>query len=346
MFEMKKKLLWSKLKSGLVITLALLTMFLTVFFAGGIEEIFSPKFHLKIEIPNVKGLRSGAPVWVSGIEVGSVKGLDLSQKHGTIVHISVDKDVMGFLKKDSRATVLTMGLLGDKYIELSTGAPGAEPLHEGDIIEGNAQIEFQDIMDTSATSIEKLSDLITRIEKSEGTLAKFLTDPEVYNNLTESTKKLSLLLGDIRESKGTIMMLMKDPSLYNDLKATVSSLQELSRTVNQSSGTFKKLVEDPALYDRLLSASISLEQFSKEINESRGTFRKLVEDPVLYDNLSSATEKLTVILQDIDKGKGVAGTLVNDEELARELKETITELRRLTSDIKDHPKKYFKFSIF
>jgi phospholipid/cholesterol/gamma-HCH transport system substrate-binding protein len=346
MFEMKKKLLWSKLKAGLVITVALFTLFMTVFFAGSIENLFSPKFHLKVQIPNVKGLRGGAPVWVSGIEVGSVKELDLSREYGTIVHLSVDRDVMGFIKKDSRASVLTMGLLGDKYIELTTGSPGAESLHEGDIIQGNAQIEFQDIMETSATSIEKLSELITRIEKSEGTLAKFLTDPEVYNNLTDSTEKLSLLLGDIRDSKGTVMMLLKDPSLYNDLKATVSSLEDLSRTVNESSGTFKKLVEDPALYDRLLSASISLEKFGKEINESRGTFRKLVEDPVLYDNLSSATEKLTIILQDIDKGKGVAGTLVNDEELARELKETIAELRKLTSDIKDHPKKYFKFSIF
>ena len=57
-------------------------------------------------------------------------------------------------------------------------------------------------------------------------------------------------------------------------------------------------------------------------------------------------EALSSILEKIDKGEGVANALIKDRELAKELKDTVTELKELLKNIKDHPKKYFKFSVF
>jgi phospholipid/cholesterol/gamma-HCH transport system substrate-binding protein len=51
-------------------------------------------------------------------------------------------------------------------------------------------------------------------------------------------------------------------------------------------------------------------------------------------------------LKRIDSGEGTAGALIRDEKLAQELKDTIRELKELTADIKENPKKYFKFSVF
>lgn len=155
MFEIKKQLMWSKLKVGLVITLTLLIFFITVFFAGAIEKFFSKKVELKAHIQDVKGLRKGAPVWISGIEVGSVKSMSLHPAYGTIVTLSVKRSALGFLRKNAEASILTMGLLGDKYIELSSGSPDAETIKPGDVIKGRAQIDFKDVMETSAASIEK-----------------------------------------------------------------------------------------------------------------------------------------------------------------------------------------------
>ena len=319
MFDIKKQLYWSKLKVSLVITLALLILFMTVFFAGSIERILSPKAELKVQIQNVKGLRRGAPVWVSGVEVGSVKDINLQQEYGTIVTLSLNKNVLKFLRKDAEASILTMGLLGDKYIELSNGSPGAEPLRPNDIIKGSAQIELQDVVETSASSIEKMSDFInkmdnfiTRIEKGEGTIAKFLTDP----------------------------------SLYNKLVSTTAALEEISRKLNDSSGTVNKLLEDPSLYNRMLAAASSMDDFSKKLNEGQGTLRMLVEEPDLYENLNKVSKQLSSLLGNIESGKGVAGDLITDEKLANDLKDTIVELRDLTKDMKENPKKYFKFSLF
>ncbi len=319
MFDIKKQFLWSKLKVGLVVTLALCTLFITVFFAGSIENLLSPKVELKAQIQNVKGLRKGAPVWVSGIEVGSVKDINLHPEYGTIVTLSVNKKALEFLKKDSEASILTMGLLGDKYVELSGGSPKAEPIKPGDMMSGTAVIELKDVVEISASSIKKMSDfinkldhLVTKIERGEGTFAKFLTDPEIYNNLMDISKTLSVVLHEIKDGQGTIKMLLNDPSLYN----------------------------------RMLAATASVEEFTLVLNDRQGTLRRLAEDPTLYENLNRASQQLSSIIEKIDSGEGIAGDLITDEKLASDLKDIITEIRELTKDMKENPKRYFKFSLF
>ncbi len=326
MFDMKKQLMWSKLKVGAVITLALITLFFTVFFAGGIEDLLSPKINVKAQIQDVKGLRQGSPVWLSGVEIGSVKAIQLHPEFGTVITLSVKKSAMKYVKKDSHASVLTMGLLGDKYVELSAGTAKAGVIQPDDMIAGAAQLELKDVMEIGTVSIQRMSDfirkldnLLTKIEKGEGTVTRFLTDPTLYDNLRDATKSLSLTLKDIRDARGTMKLLMEDPALYNNLLAASSSLEGLSRKMNESSGTLRRMIEDPALYNRLLAATVSLEEFSTKFNS---------------------------VLEKIDKGDGVAGTLVNDKEMAGELKDTVAELRQLLKDIKTDPKKYFKFSVF
>jgi phospholipid/cholesterol/gamma-HCH transport system substrate-binding protein len=326
MFNVKKQLMWSKLKVGLVITLALLTLFITVFFAGGIHDIFSPKVQINAQIKDVRGLRVGSPVWISGIEIGSVKSIELNPEYGTLVTMSINKDALKFVKKDSKASVMTMGLLGDKYIELGTGSPHAEPIKPGDMIKGTTQLEIQDIVNASSVSLEKITDFVDKLgnfiekfEKSKGTIAKFMTDPSLYDNLKESTTALAMILKDFKDSKGTMKMFIEDPSLYNKMLSTTSSMEEFSRKLNQGSGTLKRLVEDPEV----------------------------------YENLDKASKQLSLILERIDAGEGLAGSLVRDKELAIETKDTLvelksslTEFKELIKDLREHPDKYFKFSIF
>ena len=353
MFDMKKQLIWSKLKVGLVVTAALLTLFLTVFFAGGIEFLFSPKVEIKAQIADVKGLRRGAPVWLSGIEIGSVKDIRLNPGYGTTVTLSINKSALDYLKKDSHASVLTMGLLGDKYVELSGGSPEAGKLAAGDTVTGASQIELKDVMEVGTASIQKMTDflkkldsLVTKIEAGQGTVSKFISDPALYNNLKDSTRNLALTLKEIREARGTMKLLVEDPTLYNKLLAASTSIEGFGKTLNESSGSLKKMIEDPTLYNKMVKATSSLEDFGKKLNEGQGTLGKLAENAELYDNLNKASLKLASVLDRIDKGEGLAGTLVNDKELAKELKDNVAELKDLLKDVRENPKKYFKFSIF
>jgi phospholipid/cholesterol/gamma-HCH transport system substrate-binding protein len=326
MFDLQKQLRWSKLKVGIVITFAFLTLFIAVFFAGGIEDIFSPKEQILIDIKDVRGLRKGSPVWISGIEIGSVKRIDLHHEYGAIVTILVNRDALRYIKKDSQASIHTMGLLGDKYIELSSGSPDAPLIQSGTMIRGTTEIEIKDVMATGALSIikindfiEKLGNFVTKIEEGEGLISKFISDPTVYNNLQDSTDKL-----------GTMGMLLEDNSLYNKLSATTETLEDFSKKLNEGTGTLNKLVEDSYLYDRLVATAELLEQFGRRLNKDSGTLYRLVEDPELYENLNTASRQLSLILEGIDRGEGTAGALIKDDELAIQLKEAIVELKELT----------------
>ncbi len=385
MFEMKKQLRWSKLKVGIVISLALLVLLVAVFFAGGIEKIFSPKMDLKIQFQDVRGLRKGAPVWLFGTEVGSVREIQLDRTLGTVVTVSLKKSAQGFIKKDAQASIMTMGLLGDKYIELTTGSPKSESIEKGEMIKGSVPVEISEIMETAGISIGKVGDVINRldnlilkIDEGEGTLAKFLTDPSIYDHLNRSVQSLSHTLQEIKESKGTLRMLIEDPSLYERAVSAVSSIEEFAkmtnesvgeivRKVNESKGTLKKLVEDPSLYDKALATVSSMEQltknieqisqdvetFTKGLNEKTGTLKRMIDDPSLFDHLNQSSAHLSSLLKRIDQGEGLAGALLKDKELMKELEETLIEfkgaageLRELMKDIKTNPKKYLKFSLF
>ncbi|MHB8880469.1 MAG: MlaD family protein [Thermodesulfovibrionales bacterium] len=353
MFDLKKQLRWAEMKVGIIISLALLILFLSVFFAGSIERMLHPKVRIKAAISDVKGLKGGAPVWVYGIEEGTVEDISLDPKYGTVVSLLIYKDALGYLKKDSTASVMTMGLLGDKYIELTPGASGAEPLKAGDMIRGTTQLDMKDVMETGAISmkkindfIEKLGNLVGKIEESKGSIGMLIDDPSLYNSLTESAKNLSRITKEMESGKGTFGMLMKDPSLYERLSSTSKSLEGFSLKLENSTGTLNKLIEDDLLYARLTGAAASMDEFGKKLNKSSGTLNRLAEDPELYENLNSASKRITSILERIDNGEGAAGMLVRDDELSREVKETVSQLNKLMGDIREHPKRYFKFSIF
>ena len=375
MADIKKQLQWSKLKVGSVITLALLILLVTVFFAGSLEDFFSKKVELKTHFKDVKGLRKGAPVWVFGTEVGSVKAIDLDPAFGTIVTMKINKSALPFIREDSTASILTMGLLGDKYIEIGAGSPEAKAVRPGETIQGTLQIEFQDVMKTSSATIETMSEFIkkldgfvTKIEEGQGTVAKLLNDPSLYNNLNETTRTLSktsqtlsLVAEEIRTSQGTLNKLIEDPSLYEKLQASASHLEEMTRTVKESTGTLKKLIEDPTLYNQLLASSSHIEASSKKIeefsgklnpfitkldafstrlSEGQGTLRKLIEDPALYEDLDKGVRQLSSVMEDahtilerIDKGEGLATAFLKNKELVKELDETLVQFKTMTREM-------------
>jgi len=275
---------------------------------------------------DVGGLRWGSPVWLAGIEVGAVKNISLSPQYGAVVTIAVNRDVLVYLKKDSRATVRTMGLLGDKYVELSSGTASAPALLHGEMLEGAAETGAQEMVATGAVLLKKIDDVLGQLQS---------------------------LISKIGEGQGTIAQLLKDPALYNNLKDASQRISEMTAAMQKGKGSAGKLITDDLLYNRLLAASGSMEKFGSKLDKEEGTLNRLIEDPQLYENLAQASERLSVILQRIEKGEGTAGLLLRDEEMAKELKgtikelkETITELKGLTSDIRKEPKKYFKFSVF
>ena len=343
----------AKFRVGIVITIALVIIFLAVMFAGNIEKLFSPQTMLYAMTGDVKGLREGSPVWFSGVEIGSVKSIEFTSQQKVRVGMSIASASLTYLKSDSKANILTLGLLGDKYVEITPGSKEAKGLKAGDTIAGETQIEIQDVVQASESSIAKISqfvsmleEILMKIDQGQGTVTKFIKDPAVYDSLKKTLDELATLVRKMESGKGMMGRLLNDESLYVNLSSSVEDVKLFADSLKKSEGTLNKLIQDPSLYDRFQRASSSLDTFTQKLLTSKGTMNRLIEDESLYENVDSASRRLNTLLGRIENGQGLMGSLVKDDELSQELKSTLKELNALVKDIKDHPGHYFKFSIF
>jgi outer membrane protein OmpA-like peptidoglycan-associated protein len=121
---------------GVFVVLALLALSIGVFLIGNKDALFSPTYKLKAQFQNVDGLNNGAEVRVGGIDQGTVTAIDLpSQPDGSVtVVMKVRGDTRDIIKKDSRASISTEGLLGDKFVEISFGSVKAPEVADNDTI--------------------------------------------------------------------------------------------------------------------------------------------------------------------------------------------------------------------
>ena len=121
---------------GIFVVLALLFLSIGIFLIGDKDFLFSSTYRLKADFQNVSGLNNGADVRVGGIHQGTVKEIDLpSQPDGKVtVIMNLRSQTRNIIKKDSRASIKTEGLLGDKYIEISFGSGKAAAVGNNDTI--------------------------------------------------------------------------------------------------------------------------------------------------------------------------------------------------------------------
>lgn len=318
MNQRKKQLSWAQLKAGVVVTAALAVLLLVVLFSGGIEGLFAPHAEVKFRLQDVQGLRAGAPVWLLGVEVGTVENIDLTRQ-GSVVTLSIRKSALKYVHNNAHATVATMGLLGDKFVEIWPGDPRAEAVEAGAFIEGRSGTELGDVVATSVRSIEQVEDFI-------GTLDS--------------------MIAKIDQGKGSLSMLINDSALYVKAVQMTRSALEYVRHVQRAQGTLQRLVEDPALYAQMKSAAAGVDAMMAQINRGPGTLHRLIEDPALYNDLAIAASGLASLARSFDNGGGAAGTLLRDEQFATALEQTVFNIRDLTKDMKERPGRYFKFELF
>lgn len=69
---------------------------------------------------DVGGLKTGSPVRIAGVSVGRVGKISLEANFSAVVELRLRKDVN--LPTDTRASIKTSGMVGDKYLALSPGA--------------------------------------------------------------------------------------------------------------------------------------------------------------------------------------------------------------------------------
>lgn len=353
MYDYSRNLKWSRLRVGIIVSAVLVILFLMVTFATNLGTLFTRKTTIYADFTDVRGLKVQAPVMLSGVEIGNVARIHFQPIGIVRVSLSLDTPYLRFLKKDSQAQVNTLGLLGDKYLLLTRGTAHAGELSAGEVITGSAPPGLQGIAESGTTVLAKLSNLeqslehlISLIESGGGSAAKFINNPQLFDNINDSLRQLAAILDAVERGRGTLGSLVKDDALYRDLKDSAQEFRKFAMTLRTTHGSLNLLVKDRALYDTFLSAATALDNLTTKLEGSKGTLARLIEDKSLYETVNKGAQQLAVILDRLEKGEGALGGLTENGRLSRDLEQTINNLNALIEDIKAHPKKYFQFSIF
>ncbi len=86
---------------------------------GKMEVIGGGGYEIQALFSNSGGLKTGASVVISGVEVGRVKRISLEDYQAKVVMV-LTEDVK--IQEDAIASIKTKGLIGEKYVEITPGA--------------------------------------------------------------------------------------------------------------------------------------------------------------------------------------------------------------------------------
>ncbi|MDQ7798246.1 MAG: MlaD family protein [Candidatus Edwardsbacteria bacterium] len=311
-----------ELKVGALITAGLIIALITIFSVGERQGLLKQRYYLKAQFDDAGGLQKGAPVRVSGFQVGVVNSIDLVETAGkprVEINLRIEKSWQNKIRKGSVARISSLGLLGDKLVEIVPVNQSNAVLNNGDLLLTKEVMPPEEILatvaeisDTLRSTTLSLNVIMKKIEKGTGTLGKMIDDPRLYTNLDSVMVSMNHLILLIKGNKGTIGKLMNDPALYNSLNQTMSNLNTISDSLRRG----------------------------------QGSLGKLLREPDFYNSLDSTSKRLDVILSRMERGEGTLGKLSKDEEMYQKLKESSQELNQLIKDMKANPKKYLGVSIF
>lgn len=356
----QKQLKWAQLKVGITVLAACTTLAVLVFLMNSTGGLFTKKIVLKSYFDNASGLRSGAPVRLSGVDIGNVNRIRIvadPDKKMTPVEVTmkVDAKYLSNLHTNSNTLLSTAGVLGETYIDIDSSQADGPTVTNGAVLPTRDTPDIQDVVRSSQGTLQNMDALLKRldrivafVESGQGSIGKLIYDPNLYNRLNSTVSEFQDLVNQVNNGRGTLGKLFSDDQLYNKANATVDKLNGILDDLNAGKGTAGKFLKDPTLYDNANTTIANVKKLTDDINSGKGAIGKLAKDQAFADKLQNTMNKLSDISDRLAAGQGTAGRLLQDETLYNNTNEMLVETRGLIKAIRENPKKYLTihFKVF
>ncbi|WP_184550152.1 MlaD family protein [Mucilaginibacter sp. FT3.2] len=203
-----------KIKIGLFTFAGLVILGLAVFFIGSQKSLFNATFNVYGTFKNVNGLQVGNNVRFAGINVGVVQSINIVTDSSVRVDLTLNDKVKQFVKSDSKLSIGSDGLMGDKLVVL---APGG--------ITSNQQVQDGGrLASVNPVDVDKIITKLTR----------------VADNAESMTASLSEIVGKINSGKGSIGRLLNNDNLSKSLESTVAQARTTMKNVHATTGTLNE----------------------------------------------------------------------------------------------------------
>jgi phospholipid/cholesterol/gamma-HCH transport system substrate-binding protein len=346
----RKQLSWTELRVGVFVLAGLFILALAIFYVTG-AGFLGPKYRVITYLPEVEGLETGAPVRLDGVAIGNVQSIGLTPHpqdaaHNITLVLRVDKRYQNEIRTDSTASLITEGLLGNRYVTISRGLTGTVIPANG-VVPGKEEAAMKQMVERGADLMQNLGALsddlrgiVDDVHRGNGTLGKLMNDPSLYNRLDSTAGRLDAVVTSIQQGQGTLGKLASSDELYQKTELAVDHINNVLAAVQDQKGTMGKLVYDPTVYNSAQSLMDKGNTLFEGINEGKGTLGKLAHDDTLYTNLRDASVSMRDAANRLDSNQGTVGKFFNDPAFYDNLTGLTGDMRLFITDFRENPKKF------
>jgi phospholipid/cholesterol/gamma-HCH transport system substrate-binding protein len=318
---------WMRLRVGIFV-LGLLGLFIVfVLTIGSRSRIFERHYSLHAFFSNIEGLNVGAPVRLAGTSVGSVDDITFSRNLASKkirVTMSLDAGLQDRIREDSVASIGTIGLVGDKVLELTVGSPDKPALPPGATI---ASVDPPDY----ATLLQKGDQIVNNVVKISDALNQLVgggAGTEARQDLAESVASFNRIMSEIEQGTGLLHALVyekRSGNILKDLTETITALQQMSKALDKGEGLLPALLHDPngrAILSDLKQATHAINELATKLQEQKGLAHALFADPradTIMADLQASANNLKLVSSRLAQGEGTLGALIDDPTLYEDL---------------------------
>jgi phospholipid/cholesterol/gamma-HCH transport system substrate-binding protein len=342
-----------EVRVGLVILVAVLVLAAGIFLLGSKNNLFKHKTRYYTELSSVAGLKRGSPVQLDGVDVGTIEKVVLSEdprKSQIRVWIRLDEDYAARIRgpvdpnarirdqAPSRARIKTLGLLGDKFIDINSGSPAYPPIpEEGEVPAAQPTnvdaliASGEDVMDNVVEISHSLNRILQRMERGEGLLGELTTDTpqgrRLQSSLVNTSESLERIANTVEHGNGPIPRLLNDRALADQIAGSLDRFQTILDQVQHGPGLLPGLLNDPGSkqeFDETLASlhevARNLQAFSADLQSNDDALlQRLVKDKEygreVTGQLRELVKNLNEVSAKLDRGNGTAAKLLNDPKI-------------------------------
>ena len=314
---------------GAFVLASLLVFAGLVYMLGRSAGLFERQYRLVASFGQIGGLIQGATVRLAGVPVGRVGEIRLPEAGGAKVRVEllIARRVQDRIRADSLARIETLGLLGDKIIDVTLGSPGAAVLQDGSELRTEEPFDTAHLTQQGSELLRNLVELSTELRT---TLAR-ITASSAGTDAAETVRALRSLATEIERGQGALHRLVYDRKLGTALADAGETLRQVGETVRR----IDRVLADPRTAglageaERTLAearaAAERVNRILREVEEGRGILHALVYDEgrVLKD-LEGVLARAGALLTGVERGEGALGVLLRDPDAARVVRRVVT----------------------
>lgn len=151
----------AEVKSGALVIAALVGLFGMTVVVGNVMRGETKTW--QVQFGYVSGLEKNAPVYFAGTEVGKVDEIQVlhGEERPVLLTLSIDKEIQ--LRGDSQAFVDTLGMMGEKFVELTPGTKAASMINQDTVIQGHDPIPMHEMIEKMNVLADRMEELTTSI---------------------------------------------------------------------------------------------------------------------------------------------------------------------------------------